>query len=120
MTQPIIWTQAQIDQLTALAQQAIEAGTNASWAPVYEYVYQQITEATSGGPIAEVDPSAWAWIGGARYINDANTPQGVLIRTYTSIQYKLRYGEDLSSGDLTAASNKNRGQSRFSAAGPLA
>jgi hypothetical protein len=100
-----VLTQAQIDQLRQLAATARAGDQSASgtWTPVYQALYSFIT--VDHAPVAGVDKNVWLWIGGARFINNNDGPFANLIREYTAIQYKLRYGDTLDFTELNAASN---------------
>jgi hypothetical protein len=100
-------TDAQKAQLQPLIDSAVAAGPTAlgAWAPVYDQLYQYISNDTMSGPAAGVDNNVWLWVRGARLVNAGQGPFANFIREYTSIQYKLRTSQDLSAADLNRASN---------------
>lgn len=107
------FSQSQIGILTTLYGTADSSG---NWSPVYQYIYDQITdyqEVWAGNvmrieetPKANVDASVWQWVAGARGVNsDDGEYFSDFIRDYTTRQYELRYGST-DGLDIDEASNK--------------
>jgi hypothetical protein len=105
------FTEEQKIELQILSDQAQEAMNNDSsesndlglWSGVYDRIYDFITD--NDAPKGGVDPAVWIWVHGASMVNSGQGLFGDLIRQYTSIQYSLRYGEDLDLSKLNKASN---------------
>src|SRR5438105_3244986 len=108
-------TQSQKDELQPFIDQADSAGLDAlgAWKPVYEKLFDFLTESTLVGettvysPVAGVDHDVWVWIFGAQFTNAGEGLFGDLIRQYTTIQMQIRSGglpADWES-QLNAASN---------------
>jgi Ca2+-binding RTX toxin-like protein len=81
-----------------------------NWSSVYRFLYDCITVTGVGGllneaPVAGVPQDVWLWLRGARFVNSGEGPSANLIKDYTAIQYRLRYGEPLDPGRLNKASN---------------
>jgi Ca2+-binding RTX toxin-like protein len=103
-----VLSQTQITQLRSLISTASAADQSQSgvWRPVYEALYSFITvPGGSEAPVSGVDQNVWLWVRGARYVNSNDGPFASLIRQYTDIQYKLRYGDTLDAAQLNRASN---------------
>jgi hypothetical protein len=78
------------------------------WAPLYEQLYNRLTDATTGQPKPGVDPQTWLWLRGARFVNAGTGPFAALIRDYTIIQTRLRYGPERTAtpDEMNQASNE--------------
>jgi hypothetical protein len=86
------------------------------WAPVYETLYSYLTvdryevlgvdiDPRFDKPAPNVDPQTWLWLRGARFVNAGVGPFAALIRDYTIVQHRLRYGIDPSDERMDSASN---------------
>jgi hypothetical protein len=77
------------------------------WAPVYEKLYEYLTELNDsfGSGFAGIDSQTLLWLAGARFVNAGEGPFGSLIRDYTIIQHRLRYGFDPTEAEMDGASN---------------
>jgi len=103
--------QVQIDELRDLRDQAIALGPQhvGAFRASYDYLYDALTITDQNGdlvPKAGVPHEVWLWLRGARFVNSDEGPFADLIRDFTAIQYKIRYGVELPSTALTEASNE--------------
>jgi Ca2+-binding RTX toxin-like protein len=100
-----VLTAAQIAELRVLrdAAAAGDQSITGKWRPVYDELYSFIGGDT--GPVTGVDHNVWLWLRGARFVNSDEGPFAALIREYTNVQHKLRYGVAMSNVELNIASN---------------
>jgi Ca2+-binding RTX toxin-like protein len=101
-----ILTQTQIDYLQAMYDARInqDQTTRGLWAPVYQQLFAYLNE-LEGSALENLDEQTYLWLAGARFINASEGPFGDLIRDYTIIQHRLRYGIDPTDAEMDGASN---------------
>ena len=102
---------AELDALYVANRDETLQTTGGLWAPVYEKLYSFITdfyddnEPSTDRPKEGIDPQTWLWLRGARFINAGTGLMAALIRDYTIIQYRLRYGQPVTQEQMDEASN---------------